>query len=323
MNVTDEAISRLARVRDDELTGQASAAGARTLLAAITASRPHTAVPPSPAGGRPRRTRLTIAAVVVGMLVAGVVVGPSLLRDRSAVSYANSAVAIVRDGPQYVARIIDPFADHARYTEAFRAVGLDIDLRPVPVSPGAVGQILGMIVGGDQAPDRIPDPQTESDPSGLRFGGVAMSAETAPKGCRPGRDSGCVMVMRIPAGFAGRVNVRLGRQARPGERYANIDQAMAPGEMFAGVSLRHGRSVRDMVAEARRRDLRVMFSRIRVDARTGGMSSFDPVPAGRVEGDWVVWHAWQVQAGVIRFLVTPGRSAENPFYNGSAPPPAS
>jgi hypothetical protein len=77
-----------------------------------------------------------------------------------------------------------------------------------------------------------------------------------------------------------------------------------------------------MVAEAHRRDLRVMFSRIRIDARTGGLS-FDPLPAGRAGGDWVVWHAWQVQAGVIRFLVTPERLAENPFHNGSAPPPAS
>nr|BFE79899.1 hypothetical protein GCM10020093_025000 [Planobispora longispora] len=258
-----------------------------------------------------------MAAAAVGVLATGLVVGPSLLREPSAVSYANSAVSIVRDGDQYVARITDP-ADHARYTEAFHAVGLDIDLRPVPVSPGAVGQILGMVIGGDQ----VPDPQTPPDPSGPRFGGVALSTESAPKGCRPGRDSGCVMVMRIPARFTGHVNIRLGRQARPGEQYANADQATAPGEMFAGVSLRRGRSVGDMVAEARRRDLRAVFSRIRIDPQTAGLS-FDPVPADHVERDWVVWHAWQVQAGVIRFLVTPERLADNPFHNGSAPPPAS
>ncbi|GAT71353.1 hypothetical protein PS9374_07044 [Planomonospora sphaerica] len=318
MNDTDEVISQLARVRDAELAGQASTTGARTLLAAITAVRPDTAAPPSPADGRRWRMRLMAAAAVVSVLATGVVIGPSLLGDRSAVSYANSAVVIVRDGDQYVARITDPFADHARYSEAFHAVGLDIDLRPVPVSPGAVGQILGMVIGGDQ----VPDPRTEPDPSGPRFGGVALSTETAPKGCRPGRDSGCVMVVRIPVGFTGHVNVRLGRQARPGEQYANADQAMDPGEMFAGVSLRHGRSVRDVVAEARRRDLHAVFSLIRIDARTGGLS-FDPVPADRVERDWVVWHAWQVRAGVIRFLVTPERLADNPFHNGSAPPPAS
>src|SRR5687767_9890577 len=99
MNDTDEVISRLARIRDGELAGQASAAGARTLLAAVTASRPDTAAPPSPAGGRSRRTRWAVAAITVGVLATGVVVGPSLLRERSAVSYANSAVAIVREGP--------------------------------------------------------------------------------------------------------------------------------------------------------------------------------------------------------------------------------
>ncbi len=318
MKNTDERVSPPPRVRDGELAGQVSAAGARALLASIVSESGSEVTAASPSHRRSWRPRLVTGALTAGVLVAALVAGPGLLRDGSATSYANSAVDIVLDGEQYVARIKDPFADHAEYTEAFRAVGLDITLRPVPVSPGSVGEVMGMMISGDDGPDT----GTPPDPSGPRFGGVPLSMETAPGRCEPGRDAGCVMVMRIPAGFTGRVDVRLGRQARQGEEYANFDLAMAPGEMFAGVRLRDGRPVDEILAEARNRGLAAVFSLVRVDAKTGGLS-FEPLPADRVGRDWTVWNAWQVKAGVIRLLVTPERSAENPFHNGSAPPPAS
>ncbi|WP_436761426.1 hypothetical protein [Streptosporangium sp. V21-05] len=107
-----------------------------------------------------------------------------------------------------------------------------------------------------------------------------------------------------------------------GTARACFDLAMAPGEMFAGVRLREGRPVAGILAEARKRDLSTVFSLVRIDAKTGGLS-FEPLPADRVGRDWTVWNAWQVKAGVIRLFVTPERLTENPFYNGSAPPPAS
>jgi hypothetical protein len=256
------------------------------------------------------------------VLATGIVVGPSLLEGGRgvAVSYANSAVEIHREGDQYVARIKDPFADHDKYTQAFHSVGLNVDLRPVPVSPGSVGKILGMIIADKGSSPAAPE--AKPDPSGPRINGVPLSMEATPKGCLPGQDRHCVMVMRIPAGFTGSVDVRLGRQAKPGEEYANFDSAMAPGEMFAGVRLRDGRPVDDILAEARKRNLTAVFSLIRTDEKTGGLS-FEPLPADRVGPGWTVWNAWQVKAGVIRLLVTPERLPENPFYNGSAPPPAS
>ncbi|MER6172321.1 hypothetical protein [Streptosporangium sp. NPDC001681] len=315
-----ELLRPLSRIEPGQPDGHASGAGARALLTSITVREPGRARRPGLLPRGPRRLVPILAAAVV--LATGIVVGPSLLEDGggAATSYANSAVEIHREGDQYVARIKDPFADYGRYTEAFHAVGLNVDLRPVPVSPGAVGKTLGMVITGKDS--LAPDPQGTPDPSGPRFGGVALSVETAPKGCHPGRSSHCVMVMRIPAGFAGGVNVRLGRQAKPGEEYANFDAALAPGEMFAGVRLRDGRSVDDMLAEARKRELTAVFSLIRTDEETGGLS-FEPLPADRVGRGWIVWHAWQVKAGVIRLLVTPERLPENPFHNGSAPPPAS
>ncbi|GAA4227472.1 hypothetical protein FHR32_001516 [Streptosporangium album] len=317
MRNVHEPLHRLARVHDGELTDQASAAGAQALLASIVSGPGATTTAvTAPAPRRLRMPRLAVGALAAGVLVAGVIVGPGVLGSGSATSYANSAIAIERDGDQYVARIKDPFADHERYTEAFHAVGLNVDLRSVPVSPGSVGKILGMMITGKDALDPAPDP------SGPRSDGVLLSAGTVPENCHPGRDSGCVMVMRVPAAFTGDVNVRLGRQARPEEEYANFDLAMAPGEMFDGVRLRDGRPVRDVLTEARRRDLTTVFSLIKVDEKTGGLS-FEPLPADRVKAGWTVWNAWQVKAGVIRLLVTPERLPENPFHNGSAPPPAS
>ncbi|MET9338989.1 hypothetical protein [Nonomuraea sp. NPDC003804] len=321
----NELLRPLARVEPGQPNSHASGTGARALLASIAAQEPGSAARTL---GRAHRSasrsprRLALGLTAAAMLATGIVVGPSLLEDGRgvAVSYANSAVEIHREGDQYVARIKDPFADHDKYTQAFHAVGLNVDLRPVPVSPGGVGKILGMIIA-DKGSSR-PAPEAKPDPSGPRINGVPLSMEATPKGCQPGQDRHCVMVMRIPAGFTGHVDVKLGRQAKPGEEYANFDSAMAPGEMFGGVRLRDGRPVDDILAEARKRNLTAVFSLIRTDKKTGGLS-FEPLPADRVGPGWTVWNAWQVKAGVIRLLVTPERLPENPFYNGSAPPPAS
>ncbi|NRQ39160.1 hypothetical protein HII36_46170 [Nonomuraea sp. NN258] len=322
----NELLRPLARVEPGQPDSRASGTGARALLASITAQEPDV-VPREPDRARrhtlhgPRRLALGVAAAVV--LATGIVVGPSLLEDGrgTAVSYANSAMEIHLEGDQYVARIKDPFADHDKYTQAFHAVGLNVDLRPVPASPTGVGKILGMIIAAHGSPH--PDPEPEPDSSGPRFDGVPLSMETTPRGCQPGLDDHCIMVMRIPVGFTGDVDVRLGRQAKPGEEYANFDSAMAPGEMFDGVQLRNGRPVADILTETRKRNLTAVFSVIRMDEKSGNMSSFDPLPADQVGPGWIVWNAWQVKAGVIRLLVTPDRLPENPFYNGSAPPPAS
>ncbi|MEV4076892.1 hypothetical protein [Nonomuraea fuscirosea] len=339
----NEHLRPLSRVAPGRPDSHGSGTGARALLASIVAQEPGDAAgtrepysaagiqEPGGAGRAPGRTRrfaargprrLALGLTAAAALATGIVVGPSLLRDGrgAAVSYANSAMEIHLEGDQYVAHIKDPFADYDTYTQAFHAVGLNVALRLVPASPGGAGRILGTMIW-DQGSDGS-GPEVRPEPSGPVIDGVSLSVQTTPKGCRPGQDSRCAMVMRIPAAFTGHVEVKLGRQAQPGEEYANFDSAMAPGEMFDGVKLREGRPVADILAEARDRDLTAVFSLIRTDERTGGLS-FEPMTAGQAGSDWTVWNAWQVKAGVIRLLVTPERLPENPFYNGSAPPPAS
>ncbi|WP_061289221.1 hypothetical protein [Herbidospora cretacea] len=275
--------------------GDPDAPGARALLARVMSE-------PVPARRRGRRfLRPALVAVAAGLIVT--VTPPQVVT-----SYANAAVEIHREGDQYVARVLDPFADRERFTEAFRAVGLDVRIEALPASPLSAGRSMGLMIGGTF--DRPGEIGGE-----FAYGGVVLSADPEPKGCEPSRP-GCAMVIRVPAGFPGSVSVRLGRPARPGEEYADYDKALGPGGPLHGVRLRDGAPVREVRAEAERRGLRVTYREIRI-APDGGLSFVDTAAGEK----WTVWNAWQVRAGEVRLLVTEQRLSQNPFYNGSAPPP--
>jgi hypothetical protein len=212
-------VTRLARVRDEELTGLESGPAAVTLLASVVADRVSLGVPAPPprAGrpraGRPRARRVALAAAAAGVVTVAVVVGPSLLEDGtgSATSYANSAIDVTLEGRYFVARIKDPLADHARYVEAFRAVGKDVDIELVPVSPRLVGQLLE----SRSTPNMRVDVSTELVSSGPDQGVCER---------KPGS---CTMVIRISADTTGTVRYTLGRAALSGEAYQ--DPVRGPG----------------------------------------------------------------------------------------------
>lgn len=148
MNIMEDQVGGLARVRDEDLRGRASGAGARTLLESImTAEQVHEPVV------RPRRVRrFVVAAVAASALAAAVVIGPGLLSEGPglATSYANAAMEIERRGDQWVAKVKDPYADHAKYAEAFKAVGLDVTLTLLPSSPSGVGKVVRIGGSGDR-----------------------------------------------------------------------------------------------------------------------------------------------------------------------------
>ncbi|MEZ0074168.1 hypothetical protein [Planotetraspora sp. GP83] len=321
MNNVHELIGRLARVEDEELAGRASAAGARTLLASIVIeeSREATVARLRPFTAR----RLVVGMTAAAVLAAAVVAGPSILGERlgSATSYANAAVAIQREGDHYVARIKDPFADHQEYTEAFHAVGLKVDLRLVPVSPGAVGKAVEYGVGlGEET-------RTEDARAGDTSHGDVVSAGTEPEGCEVGQP-GCSMVLKIPERFAGNAWVKLGRQALPQETYQNHGSATDSGEILAGVRV-DGRAVGEVLAELRARKAAAEFSLVRIHADNPDVRNlddredpdgapmttltFDPVPGDKVGAGWTVWEAEPVKEGVVRLLVTPEHLDHNPL----------
>lgn len=123
-------VQNLARCRDQDLAGAASGAGAQALLTSITAEEPQFE-------GRVVRTsrtrRALVGAVAAGGLAAAAVIGPAFLgKGGTATSYANSAMDIRLQGDHYVAVIKDPLADFAKFTERFKAVGLNVRLEPAP-----------------------------------------------------------------------------------------------------------------------------------------------------------------------------------------------
>ncbi|NUW40558.1 hypothetical protein [Nonomuraea rhodomycinica] len=298
-------LTDLARVRDDELAGRASGAGARALLASVAATDPAERPSPVPlpgAASRRRARRLLAGALATAALAAAMVLGPSFLEDGSgpATSYANAAIEIEQRGDWWVARIRDPFADHALYSEAFRAVGLDVTLELVPVPPDRVGEVVK--IGG----------------SGTTGPSLGIGGELEPEGCTIGQ-AGCALTVQVGRDLTGKAVVSLGRVARPGESYQSSVVATRKGQMLAGFRVDE-RPVREVMAEVRRRGLKAVF-RIIDPNENGGGYGMDPAAQSRPVGDdWTVWEAEADRPGVVRLYVSEKRVAQNPIYGGPKPP---
>ncbi|WP_431931371.1 hypothetical protein [Nonomuraea jabiensis] len=300
-------LQHLARVRDEDLAGQASGAGARALLASILSEEPTAEPIAGPTAGPARRrtsrwrtsrwrARLAVGAVAAAGFAAAAVIAPAVLGPRGpASSYANSAIDIELRGDMYVATIKDPLADHEKYTEGFKAVGLNVNLEVVPVSPTQVGQLTGMRLSGRLAPN-----------------GQSISNGTTPEGCTLGSE-GCAMTVEVARGWTGWASVQLGRAARPGEKYRNWRSAMKKGEMLEGYRA-DGKTVGEVMAEVRRRGLKAVFQIITPAPDNGGYGVDPKQQSAEVGDDWMVWEVQSEEAGVVRLMVTKERLPKNPVY---------
>lgn len=210
-------MDRLARVSDETLDGQPSTDTARDLFASIVAGDITPAIEAADeiAARHTRRgkARLAVAAVLVVCTATAIaVLGPGLIGDGmgGATSYANSAITVDREGDFFVARIKDPLADHARYAEAFHAIGLDVDIELVPVSSKLVGQLIASSNGGRGG-------------SSNGSGGATVMTEVVSSGPEPvdcaREPTRCTIVIRIAAESTGWMRFTVGRRARPGEAY--------------------------------------------------------------------------------------------------------
>ncbi|MEZ7132207.1 hypothetical protein ACBR40_43305 [Nonomuraea sp. AD125B] len=295
-------LTRLARVRDEELTGQSSTEGARALLAAITAGQ----VEPAPARrarrlGTPAR-RLLAGAAATAVLAAGAVLGPGLLAGPGGTAvYASTELDITREGGEWVARVKDAYAQYDAYTRGFAAVGLDVHLQIVPAGPSRAGGVVQMGV---------------ASAGGATRGSTAMRTDSEPSGCVVGR-AGCVLVIRLPVTFEGRAWVKLGRSARPGEAYEAPGRADAKGEPLEGVAI-GGRTVGEVSAAARARGLEVVYQLI-TPRPHGGFSARPGEEASGVGPGWYVWDAESIRDGAVRLLVTKEHLARNPVRGDAFP----
>ncbi|MFD1938891.1 MULTISPECIES: hypothetical protein [Nonomuraea] len=300
MKSIEEQVGGLARVRDEDLRGQGSGAGARTLLESITAADGAHEPAVRRRGPRPAR-RLAVAAMAVSALAAAVVIGPGLIEGGKGVptSYANAAIEIERRGDQWVARVKDPYADHARYAEAFRAVGLDVSLNLLPASPSGVGKVVRMGFSGNTSPNK----------------GIGGGFE--PEGCEMG-SPGCALAVTVSVGFTGTGVVSLGRPAKPGERYGNAASATRKGEPLHGLEVDE-RTVGEVRKAAAERGVKTEVWVI--EPSEGGGFGYNPKrQPDDVGDDWIVWDAEVLSADTVKLLVTEKRLAKNPVYDGPKPP---
>ncbi|MEU1392998.1 MULTISPECIES: hypothetical protein [unclassified Nonomuraea] len=274
-------------------TADALAAQEGRFLAALAAEEDRLpAAPRVRRRARPLLAGLLAAAALAAVAVLGPVVAG---RDARPAAYANSAIDIELRGDEYVATIKDPFADHALYSEAFRAMGLDVALDLRPASPTGVGKVFRLGFAGTTERDRI-------------------GGDLRPEGCTPGRP-GCALTVTVSKGFGGKGTLYLGRPAKPGEPYQNNADAAGKGEALEGY-VPDGRTVAEVLAETRRRGLEVTFQIIRPAPDGDGFSMNPREQSAKVGGHWVVWAAEPYRQGAVRLLVSEERVPKNPVRGG-------
>lgn len=286
MNLAD-----IARVQDKDLTGEASAPEAQELMHAIMSEerKPVTVTRP---GHKVRRglvlgltTMATAAAVAVGTSLVG---GP-------VTSYANAAVSIEKTGEYFSVNITDPTADRHRFEEAFRAVGLNVTVKVVPVAPSDVGKLIGPVV-----------------PDGFKWHGSIGT-----QGITPCSSAFCAKVW-MPADFPGRVVFGIGRPAKPGEPYVGDGPVDPEGDEALSGYTSHGKTVADVRAELSRRGLKAGYRLVWKyrGEDDGGFSWFDEAaPGSRIKDDWIVASTRFHSSDTVDLYVTPGKDA------GPAPSP--
>ncbi|GAA2362936.1 hypothetical protein [Nonomuraea africana] len=222
--------------------------------------------------------------MAVTALAVAVAIGVGLAPVGPATQYANAAVSIKKADDHFSVTITDPTADHRRFEEAFRAVGLNVRVKVVPVAPNAVGTLLGPIV-----------------PEGFtRHGSIGVKAVT------PCASAFCGKVW-MPADFPGRVVFGVGRPAGPGEPYVDDRPYDPSGEEALDGYTVHGKTVSAVRAELHRRGLKVGH-RLLWSRPDGG--SFDqPVPADRIKNDWIVNGSRDHSSDTVDLYVVPGPGA--------------
>ncbi|GAA2285467.1 hypothetical protein GCM10010149_34220 [Nonomuraea roseoviolacea subsp. roseoviolacea] len=286
----DQVFREQARVLDADLSGSATTAGADALLTEILLLERTPA--PAPAARRSRRgpapSRLLLGLAASVALAGALVVGPSLFRESGQV-YASQAVTIDRDGDEYNFYITDGDPDPGELRKAFDKVGLgNVKVELMPVSPRQRNPVDGW-------EDSDPDAKMTSTLSDCKV-----------------RVEGCLTAFSITADIKGPATLRLGRPARPGEKYDFPIDATVPGEALAGVKI-GGLTVAEAERVVREHDLKVAYE-LRWPLHEGvGYKVEGPVPASRVDAGWKVAEADSYNDGVIILSVEPAE--------GTTPPP--
>ncbi|MET8332513.1 hypothetical protein [Streptosporangium canum] len=306
-----EAMRPLARVEPGKPGGRPSDAGARTLLASITAEEPGATV----AGPRrarrygPRRLALGLAAVAV--LATGAVVGPSLLQDGRG---ADPAYAVTRAANGMVTIQVRDFRD---------ASGLKERLEDLQV-PAIV--------------DYVPWGQRCREPRGKHVRDIPRGLYSRPENI-PGEKRGWQMridtrlfkpgqtfVWTISAnGESSSTSTYLMEgpvascepvpEPTPKAIKAEFRTATVKGRSLEGFRVDE-KTVGEVLPELKKRGRKVVFLIMAIAPGNPGGFGEKRTQEEPVGDDWIVWEAEENAKGVIRLLVTDKRYDRNPVYGG-------
>ncbi|MFE3447306.1 hypothetical protein ACFXJ8_00105 [Nonomuraea sp. NPDC059194] len=271
MNLTD-----LARVRDEDLAadpaGRPSGAGAQALLAAITAEpvKRQSAV----------RRRVAWGAGALG-LAASIVLATGLPFGEPTTRYANAAIAVSRYEGQITIEIKDPLARPEEFREAFAAIGLNAEVKQIPVVKEQVGALMG--------------PGT---PDTGHFEGWFSQEPIEPCAATT-----CVK-MSVPKNFPGRMIFGVGREARPGEPYTFTHWYLSPAMKDVKVE---GRPVAEVRAEVERRGFKVGYQ-LRWHTEKNAYIQ-QRATADQVEDNWKVETVQDYSSDMLDIVVVPGPEA--------------
>jgi hypothetical protein len=184
----------------------------------------------------------------------------------------------------------NPLADPRKYRAEFRAHGLNVSLKLLPVSPSIVGTVV-------------------------YFGGTgtgAIKVITARGRCfTGGGGSACPVGLRVPVDFRGQADLVFGRAARPGERYESTASATAPGEVLHGLRI-VGKRVSAVLKMLARRHVTAAEFHIMTAQGTGKLVS-------RVPGSWYVYAADPWAPGQV--MLWAGRSRRQAPFAAASPAP--
>lgn len=328
-NDIDAVTRALARVAPGGTGGSPSDAGARALLASITAEEPGTAAQLTGRpvrSGRPRRPawarrpgRLALGLAASAVLAAGVVVGPSLLRSGPGVS-PSYAVTKKADGTVYIE--VRDFRDAEGLAGRLKELNVPAIVDFVPEGKRC-REPRGVMVDDELSGQYGPSARyglPENIPGERR--GWRMRVNT--RQFKPGETFVWTITPLLGGGRSTSTIVYKGPVA-PCELVPDDTPTMKEQKGFPLATKKGGslagfrvdeKTVGEVLPEIRRRGLKPVFLIMEIAPGNPGGFGEGPTQSKPVGDDWVVWEAEDVRKGVVRLLVTDRRYDRNPVYGG-------
>ncbi|WP_214110695.1 hypothetical protein [Acrocarpospora catenulata] len=304
----DAITRRLARVEPGRPGGRPSDAGARTLLASITAEEP------GPSVARPRRhrpRRLVLGLAGAGLLAAGIVMVPSLLQNGVSPSYA---VTKNSDGVVYVK--VRDFRDAAGLSKQLKELDVPAIVDYAP--PGMWCReprgtyVQDIPAGLYSVPENIPGEESA--------GGWQMRIDT--KLFEPGQtfvwtigeEGTSTILMNDPVAPCVLVP---DDSHQPKVYESDYQLATTKGRSLAGLRVDE-KTVGEVLPELRQRGLKITYVILEIPPGNPGGYIELGTQTTPVGDDWIVWEAEESirKPGEIRLLVTDKRYDKNPIYGG-------